>query len=150
MKFQKVKKVPTKIFTNAQLGWLTEGYTVCFQPRKGTIQWQKRVQFNTNSKKGTPLRFRAKKGHTGNEILVREKVPRNLRRFIFSNAQLGQLTKTYIFWPKKGTIQGQKRTQFNTNRKKGYTPKVQGQKSAHSRFVCRAEFEFEFMRCILF
>ena len=48
-------------------------------------------------KKGTPLRFRAKKGHTGNEILESEKVPRK----IFSSAQLGWLTKGYIFLPKK-------------------------------------------------
>ena len=29
-------------------------------------------------KKGTPLRFRAKKGHPGNEILENEKVPRKI------------------------------------------------------------------------
>ena len=32
--------------------------------KKSTIQWRKRVQSNTNRKKGTSLRFTAKKGHT--------------------------------------------------------------------------------------
>ena len=50
-------------------------------------------------KKGTPLWFRAKKGHTGNEILGREKIPRNFLQFIFRMLK--------CFWPKKGTIQWQ-------------------------------------------
>ena len=59
MKFQKVKKVPRKIFSNAQVEWLAKGSM--FLAKKGTIQWGKRVQFNTNRKKGTPLGLGPKK-----------------------------------------------------------------------------------------
>ena len=41
---------------------------ICFWPKKGTIQWQKRVQFNTNRKKGYTSRFRATKGHSSETI----------------------------------------------------------------------------------
>ena len=34
---------------------------ICFWAKKGTIQWQKRVQFKTNKKKGTPLGLGPKK-----------------------------------------------------------------------------------------
>ena len=56
-----MKKVPRNVFSNAQLGWLTKGYM--FSAKKGYNSMTKRVQFNTNRKKGTPLRFRAKEGH---------------------------------------------------------------------------------------
>ena len=62
-------------------------------------------------KKGTPLRFRAKKGHTGNEILVREKIPRNFLQFFFRCSTWVAHKNLFVF--------GQKRVQFNGN--KGYS-----------------------------
>ena len=45
-----MKKVPRKIFSNDQLGWLTKGYM--FLAKKGYNSMAKRVQFNKNRKKG--------------------------------------------------------------------------------------------------
>ena len=51
-----------------------------------------------------------------------KKNPRNFLQIIFPMLNLGGSQKPICFWPKKGTIQWQKRAQFNTNRKKkGHT-----------------------------
>ena len=67
------------MFLNAQLGWLTKGYI--FLAKKGTIQWQKWVQFNTNRKKGYTSRFRAKKGHTAVNVCRAELKNRRMSFF---------------------------------------------------------------------
>ena len=76
-------------------------------------------------KKGTPLRVRGKKGHTGNASIVNEKRSYKKNRML----NLG------------GYIVCQKRVQFNTNWKKGYTSRFRAKKGHTAVNVCRAELK---------
>ena len=81
-------------------------------------------------KKGTPLRFRAKKGHTGNEILESEK---STSRNIFECSTWVAHERLYV--------SGQKRVQFNTNRKKGYTSRYWAKKGHTAVNECCAKLK---------
>ena len=61
MKCQKVKKVPRKIFSNAQLGWLTKGYIFLAKKEYNSMAKKGAVQ-HEQKQKGTPRGLGPKKG----------------------------------------------------------------------------------------
>ena len=94
-------------------------------------------------KKGTPLRFRVKKGHNGNEILESEK---SSQKNIFECSSWVARKRLYVFGQKGYNPMGEKGT-VQHEQKKGYTSRFRAKKGHTVVNVCRAELK---MRQIFF
>ena len=99
----------------------------CFWPKRGTIQWQKGYRSTRIEKKGTPLRFRAKKGQE-NKILEK----------YFRMLNLGGSQKAICFRQKRVQFNG-KKGHSSTRIEKKSTPLGLGPHTAVN--VCRAELK---------